>query len=229
MATTLNKITYSILNKVRPHLPDDSDLTPEVVKYDVMAERKVLVEQYLGKRARVPEGLVSDLGCLELEIADAAECCTLSTTCKTLRTKKVLPEFIPIKNSYENSITRVGPIIKSAIAFSLIPVERVPSAGNGQFSNGIVFAYYMNDRIYIVTNNPTLKYVNVRGVLADPSDAKDFICNDGSTCFTDDDRYPVVGKMEAAIRKILLDTYLNQAKIPKDHANDANDKMTDRA
>lgn len=230
MASTLNEIAYGILGKVRPHLTDDSDLTIENVKHDVAVERAKLLKQQLSRTYRISENFVSDLGCLELELADAAECCGLSTDCKVLRTKLELPTFINVKGNVQ--ITRVGPIVKHLKGFKVIPVSQVQSAGNGMFSQKKVYAYYMNNRIYIFTKDSSfkiLKYINVRGVLEDPSDAKDFICDPSGTktCYTDDDPYKVTKDIESTIRRILINEYTAVDKNPKDLGNDAKDQKTD--
>jgi len=231
MAGTLNEIAYSIMNKVRPHLTDDSDLTIEVVKYDIGAERAKLLKQEIDRRYRITEDVISDLGCLELEIADAAECCNLSSDCTVLRTKKEIPSFLISRG--KELITRIGPIVKTLPGFTIIPYTKVGKVGNGMFNKNNIFAYHMGNRVYVYSTNPSfqlLKYVNIRGILEDPTSIKDFMCDpstDSSKCYSDDMPYKITKHLESDLKRLLVNFYLQELKLPKDLANDGTDKVTD--
>jgi len=232
MGSTLNQIAYTIMGKVKPHLTDDSDLTIEEIKNDIAAERTLLLRRDLGSRFRVTESIVSDLGCLELELADAAECCDIITGCKVLRTVKTMPSFVTSKG--QEVITRIGPIVKTMRPFNIKKYNSIESAGNGMFNANQVFAYYMNDRIYVFTKDSsykTLKYINVRGVLENPSDIIDFVCDpiEGGSCYSDDEPYKLTKDLESQIRDKLISVYLQAIQLPKDLTNDGRDQITDNA
>lgn len=216
---------------MRPTLTDDSDLTVEEVKYDIQTSRALLLEQRLGGRFRVSDSFVSDLGCLELEWADAAECCgTIQSGCKILRTVKEVPQFVTIKGKV--LLTRVGPIAQDRKPFSIITQAQAPYAGSGRFGKNQIYAFYANDRIYVVSassNIVGLKYINVKGVLENPEDAAAFDCDVEGTkpCYSSDSKYPISGAYADIIRKMLLDEYAKLIQVPKDESNDGQDKMTD--
>src|SRR6056297_1835930 len=220
---TLNELTYTIWKKVKPRLSDDSDLTRDNIKHDISAERSMLVWQQIRKGRPIHDALVQDLGCLELEIADAAECCDFTTGCKVLRTKKKLPSEI--------KITRVGPVVKTKARFKLVTYEEAIASGNGRFNQDTVYAYHMNDRVYLKGGEKTLallEYINVRGVFEDPRDASEFSqCGSDKPYYSDDSDYPMPGWMETIVRDKLVKVYLQSESIPLDMGNDSKDQSTD--
>jgi hypothetical protein len=71
-----------------------------------------------------------------------------------------------------------------------------------------------------------IDYINVRGVFEDPLDLAKFQCNDGSSCFSLDDRYPIKSWMIPYIREQVINSLGIPLKTGKDTANDANEKAT---
>ncbi len=228
---SLNEIAYDILTSVKPHLTDDSEVTIDDARFDVGVARNILVKRALEKNSIVPDSIVQDLGCLELELADPAECCDISLDCKVLRTKKKLPRSIVLNN--KQLVTRVGPINKLIRDFSYVTYERAIFSGNGQFSSKGIFAFLLNDRIYISSKLPTIgmmKYINVRGVFEDPREAAEFsFCDSGGACYSDDDAYPIDGALIGAIKDMLFKQYLKTDSLPQDLSNDTKDQNTDAA
>lgn len=221
---TLNEITYSILGQVRPVLTMDSNLTPLHVKNDIIAERANMIKSHLENGKLVDEVFIQDLGCIPLEVVDAAECCDITTDCTVIRTAVELPQEI--------RFTRVGPIDKTSKRFTMIPYESVNYNGNGKFNKNLIFAFHLNNRIYLKSNDSNiglLEYINVRGVFEDPRLIKDFLCADGKPCYSDDESFPMPKWMEVHIRERLITSYLRSEQLPKDLNNDAKDQKTDAA
>lgn len=222
---TLNQISYNILKKIKPVLTDDTNLSIDTVKYDVNTERALILKGLIEgtKHFSIDDVLVQDLGCVELETADAAECCDFSTGCTVLRTKKEIPAEI--------RITRVGPIIKTRPRFKLVTYEEALMSGNGKFNKNTIFAYPLNDRIYLVSKSqdlPLLEYINIRGVFEDPREVADFTqCDTNTACYSDDDDYPMPQWMETIIRDRLMKVYSVTEQLPVDLANDTKDQSTD--
>lgn len=220
---TLNEITYSILNKVRQSLTSDSNLTPAHIKNDIIAERADLIKSILDKGTIIDDVLVQDLGCIKLELADAADCCDVSTGCTVVRTNVEIPQEI--------KFTRVGPVNKTTKRFNMIPYERVDYVGNGRFTQNDIYAFHLNDRIYLKSNDPSialLEYINIRGIFENPTLVSAFNnCNGNTICYSDDKDFPMSKWMEKHIRERLLTSYLKSEQLPKDLNNDSKDQRTD--
>jgi hypothetical protein len=226
---TLNQIAYSILSSVKPHLSDDEDLRIEQVTYDINVERNALVRRDANKHLNLNPSIVQDLGCVEMELADSAECCDFSSECKVLRTKETIPT--PVELYDKVLITRVGPIDKGSKQYNFVSYERAIFSGNGKFNKNVIYAYYMNNRIYLKSNLeelPMIKYINIRGVFEDPVQASKFKDCDENPCYTNDSAYPIASWMEKSIKEILIERYLKvQMQVPKDLGNDAKSQVTD--
>jgi hypothetical protein len=223
--STLNEIAYGIMNKVKPRLTDDSDLGISIIKHDIHVDRADLLKKHIKNGNSINDDFIQDLGCLDLEIADAADCCDLSTGCSMIRTVKDIPNNI--------MITRVGSIVKTKLRFKYTSFEEAMVSGNGRFNNDIIFAFPLNNKIHLKSNDITialLSKINVRGVFQDPTDVKTFNqCGTDITCYSDDDEYPMSNWMEKHIREGLINTYLKQEQLPTDNANDGKDQSTDQS
>ncbi len=226
---TLNQIAYSILSSVKPHLSDDEDLRIEQVIYDVNVQRSVLIRRDANKHLNLNPTIIQDLGCVEMELADSAECCDFTSDCKVLRTKELVP--VPLELYDKILITRVGPIDKGNKQYNFVSYERAIFSGNGAFSKNTIYAYYMNNRIYLkskLNELPFIKYINIRGVFEDPTEASNFKDCDDNPCFSNDSQYPIAAWMESEILEKLIDRYLKiQMQVPRDLGNDAKSQVTD--
>jgi len=222
---TLNEIAYTILNKVKPHFSDDSDLNIRTIKHDIHTERAEFLKKRRAKGSPIIDVFVQDLGCLELEVADAADCCDITSGCSVLRTKLDIPNDI--------KITRVGSIVKTKLKFKYLTYEEALVAGNGRFANNLIYAFPLNNKIYLKSNNQEialLSHINVRGVFEDPTEVRAFTqCGTEITCYSDDDEYPMERAMEKYIREMLINVYLKAEQIPIDLANDGKDQTTDNS
>ena len=222
---TLNKLIYDLWELVRPNLSDDDNFDKRQLAFWIQTQRALLVRNELNKNRTIDDNLIQDLGCLELELADKADCCDISDGCKILRTKDVIPNTIELHN--KSAITRVAPIDKHTIPFSHVSYERAIWSGNGRFNVDQIFTFELNDRIYLkATNDSLLKYItdiNVRGVFEDPTEVGKFTqCANDTICYTNDSKYPInawmVDYMKAAILQLNFQTAL---QAPQDNTNNA--------
>lgn len=212
---TLNEIVYDLWEIARPRISDDDNFDKRQFEFWVKNTRARFLRNELNKNRTIDDDVIQDLGCLELELADAADCCEITDGCKLLRTKDKIPNLIELHN--RTAITRVAPINKIDIPFSFISYERAIWAGNGKYSANQIYAFLLNDRIYLkVKDSSMAKYIthiNVRGVFEDPKEVAKFThCSnsgeEGAPCYTDDSEYPIkawmIGAMKAEIMQINL-------------------------
>lgn len=205
---TLNKLVYDLWEIIRPNISDDDSFDKRQLEFWVHNQRALWLRNELNKNRTIDDNVIQDLGCVELEVTDRAECCELSSGCKVLRTKLTLPNTIELHN--KTGITRVAPINKLDVPFSFVSYERAIHSGNGRFNSKHIFAFLLNDRVYLTSKDPQLaKYIthiNIRGVFEDPTEASNFSHCDGTSCYTKDSKYPVnrwmIDYMKEAILKL---------------------------
>jgi len=228
--TTLNELVYSVLNTVRGRTAVTELITKELVAYHIRNIRAQLIKQDANRGYSADPYIIQDLGCLDLEIIDSAECCNVDSDCTVLRTVKTIPSTIEMH--HKQLITRVGPTDKTAMPFDWIDYARVPFIGKNKFTKDRIKAYQMsnNGHIYLITPNFTargLKKINVQGVFENPEDASTFTNCDGSTCYNDDSSYPIKSWMVPTITKMVIDMFVNQqSQAGVDSTNNAKTDVT---
>lgn len=222
---TLAQIVYDIMSLRRGVLSDDDSLDKRQVEFWVQNWRSILIRQEYGKNRTLSENIIQDLGCVELETADRAECCDLDVGCTIRRTKLEIPK--PIELQQKDGIMRVGPIDKLHKAFSFVPYEQAIYSGNGRFNKYEVFAFLRNKRIYLKFNGNNItyiamKYVNIRGIFENPKQAEIFKSCDGTPCYTSNSAYPISNWMVEFMKQQVINTnFKTLYAVPGDTSNDA--------
>jgi aspartate carbamoyltransferase regulatory subunit len=226
--SSLNKIVFSIWEKIRPEISDDDAISKRQIKDVVNIHRAMLLRRELNKNRTIHPSVVQDLGCVPMEEVDSAECCEINSDCTIVRTKQRIPNPIELYN--KEGFTRVGPVDKKGKPFSLVPYNRAIFATYSRFTgHNKIFAYYLNDRIYLVSNNPyvnAITHINIRGVFEDPEEASNFITCDNVPCWTDDSEYPMMDWMRPMLEEMAIKSLLPVAiQIPTDGTNDGASKV----
>ena len=180
--TSLNEIAYSVANKLGK--PLDIALVNNI-KFSIVNYRALFIRQDFTKNGKVHQLFVQDLGCVPLEKVDSAECCDVESGCFVTRTEDVLPDPIRLKGLED--FTFVGAVDKITRYTSILP-EEVQFIKYNKYTKNDIRYYYMNRRVYILNEQ---KYVNIRGIFADPRDAARFNLCEGAECYTDDSRFPI--------------------------------------
>ena len=190
---TLDELIYDLWEIVRPNISDDDSYDKRQFAFWIKNQRALWLRNELNKNRTKDDNIIQDLGCVELELADLADCCELEDGCKILRTKLVIPNTIELHN--KTGLTRVAPINKMAIKFNFVDYERAVHSGNGRFNKNQIFAFLLKSRIYLTSKNAEfLKYIthiNIRGVFEDPEEAGKFKHCSGEPCYTSKSPYPV--------------------------------------
>lgn len=222
---TENEAIYGILNRMKPYLNDDTEISPREVSFKLANQRALLIRNELNKNRTIDPVLVQDLGCIALEAVDPAECCNVTTGCKVIKTSVDIPSLIELHNDY--ALTRVGPVNKTLPSFSKTTLDGAKWVGNGKYTSNEIFYYLHNKRIYLVskTDRPLfITNINVMGVLENPVDANSFInCSDGSTCYSADTEYPMKAWMYNYAAAQIIQEYAQLLNLPADVMNDGSD------
>ena len=222
---TENELVFSILGKVKPHLSDDTDLTPREVSFQIALQRALLLRNELNKNRTIDPSVIQDLGCVAVSPIDPAECCDVVSGCKVMRTDLRIPSTIELHNDI--ALTRVGPVNKTLKEYSKTTLEGSKWVGNGKYTTNEIYYYYANGYIYLVSNNDKhkfLDYINIRGVFEDPTDTIPFTnCSDGSSCYSSDSEYPLKAWMYTYIEGQVVNAYIQLYNLPADILNDGSD------
>jgi hypothetical protein len=222
---SLNAIAYSILNSLRPHLSDDSDIDLREIKREVRKTRSLLLRNEYNKNNRsIDDDVIQNLGCVELELTDAADCCDIQSGCTVVRTVLEIPDTIELHQ--RTAITRVGPVNKMSKSYLFIDYDRVPFFGNSRFNGKEVACFLHSDRIYLVSKDDSIKfmkYINIRGVFEDVEAVAKFKHCTGEACYTDDDKYFLTDWMEVYLKEMVTNKFLIKLGQPVDNTNDNKD------
>lgn len=218
---TLNEIIGAVRSRLEPIISDDSMFDDREIAAKIHKQRALGIRNELNKGRTVDANIIQDLGCVELEVADVAECCDITIDCDILRTTLVVPNTVELHHS--NALW-VGPIDKLDAPFKLVSYAEAAVAGNGKFNQNMIYAFLNNGRVYVISKNNDhkyLKYINIRGVFEDPSAAGVFNDCSGSSCYTNDSRYPVNSWMLNYIEDYVVQHFIGKFQVPVDNSNDS--------
>jgi len=226
---THNELIYRIKEVLYgASISDDSNISNRLISSWIQSQRAYWIKQDFNKKRNLDNDLVQDLGCLELESTDIAECCdTVTTDCYILRTKLELPMFVELNN--RNGITRVGLVDKLNYTLNFMSYHEAMRSGNSRWTENLLFAFYRNRRIYIKHNNnnivsDTLKYINVQGILENPLDAVSYTTCSGQPCYNDDSEYPIKAWMVDMMEDYIIKNKFNIKLIQGDQTNDSSEQ-----
>jgi len=223
--STLNEIRYGIYDKLRLNSSDDDDLSLDEIEYEIRNTRSQFLRNELNRNRSVDPALIQSLGCLELEIVDSSECCSVTSDCSILRTKLEIPKTIELH--HKTGLTRVGPVDRMGESYSLIEEDQATYAGNGKYNRQKTFTFLGADnKLYVFSKDGNftryLKYINAKGIFEDPSKVAPFTdCSTGSSCFSKDDPYPVSSWMINSIEAEVINKFAKSLALPVDNSNNA--------
>lgn len=219
---TLNELAYKILEDLRRTHSDDSDIDIREVKFAINTQRALWLRNELNKNRTIDPTVIQTLGCAELEVSNTSDdCCDIDSGCSIMRTKLVIPSAVELHN--EPAIW-VNPVDKLNLPFSFVSYERAKYVGNGTFNTNNIFAFLSNSRIYLVSKNEDvkyMKYITIRGVFEDPSEAGRFTNCSGEACYTDDSTYPLKSWMFNYIENEVVKMLSMRLQLPADDTNNA--------
>lgn len=222
---TLNEYIYDTYESIRPHIKDDESVDERYIRSLIHNQRELWIRNDAAKNRRLPESIIQDLGCVELEKASDVECCDYSSECKVLRTKLKIPRPVTLNNAM--AITYVGPLASSGKAFKQLSHEEAKYFGNGRFSSKGIGFEYKNDRLFLVSKELTtqlLEKISVRLVAVNPEDVIYFNHCSGDPCYSDDMTYPIIGGLWPFMKEQIINTILSRYRIPEDTVNDGRDQ-----
>lgn len=194
---TLNEIVYNIATQVEK--ADDAILL-ERLKFMVGYYRAQFIRQDQRRNHSLPSQFVQSLECLEMEQANAMECCTVEDIgCEVWRTKKTLPRTVRIYDGQE--FVYVG-TVDGKEPYQRTTSVQVAYAAYSKWSGNQPKYIYKNDRIYVMNARPA--EILVKGVFEQPQELAGYLCCDNTAVYTEDKQYPMSLDMTQRITQSIL-------------------------
>ena len=230
---TLAELTYELRMLLRNNkLSDDDQFSDRLIEKLIVSQRALFAKNQLSKRTYNPSKLVQDLGCVKIEVVDAAACCGFDVGCSAIRTTVEIPRTITTYSG--DGITRVGPINKLIDDYQYLPYEKAIWTGAGYFNKPSIMAFRLDDYIYVVSKSDVddwkyLEYINIRGIFEDPRTASIFTFCSGDSCFSEDSDYPLGEDLWVYMKgEIVKGNFGILTSVLTDKTNDAAAKEIDK-
>jgi len=229
---TLDELYYELWLDISPSISDDTVLDERLLKHFIHKVRALFARNEMNKSHRtVDAALIQDLGLVEVEPVSSITGIDLGNINHTiLASKLTIPRAIELYN--KPSFVYIGSLDQIDKPFKFVDISSVPFVGKGKFNRTFMFAFLMNDKMYIIgdchnTAFKGLKYINIKGVFENPEEAAKFNRPDGTPCYSDSESYPLPAYMWNYIKKEVLQSDLRQFYVPlEDVRNNSNNDIT---
>ena len=194
---TLNEIVYNIALQVEK--ADDAVLL-ERLKFIVGYYRAQFIRQDQQRNHSLPSQFVQQIDCLEMEDANAMECCTVEDIgCEVWRTKKTIPRPVRI---YDGSEFGYVGTVDGKEPYQRTTGVQIAYAAHSKWSPNMPRYIYANDRIYVLNAKPAK--ILIKGVFEQPQELEGYVCCDGTAAFSEDKPYPISFDMVQRITQSIL-------------------------
>ncbi|MCK5318490.1 MAG: hypothetical protein KAJ55_11265, partial [Anaerolineales bacterium] len=100
----------------------------------------------------IDDNFTQSLGSIETELVDSSIHLTIPSERNMLKTILDIPETVDRRN-YEGTFTRIGPADRLSRKFNLVSYDRAIASGNGRFNRNEVFAFLLDNRLYLISNS----------------------------------------------------------------------------
>lgn len=194
----------------------------------INSQRELWIRNEYNKNRSIDPNIQQELSCVELELVDPYNCCIeVPEGCKILRTKQQIPNTIEFYN--KKAITSVGPTDITKKRFTIIDYNRVPYAGSSRFNRNTIYVFLYDNYLYLFSKSELtilFKYITIRGIFTDPTEAAQFTSCAGKPCWTPNDPYPLNQWMWEYMLPYLRQRLMQKQIIPLDEENNAKDDKT---
>lgn len=219
---TLNEIIYDVLGILYGGNPeDDISITEDQVKVWIDQTRALLIRQMSNAGKPVPSSAAITF-CFAMELVDASICCGWEAGCKILRSTSQLPASIPQGGNTDGILMVATP---SGGQYGRSTMFRARWDAKSPFAAKNPFYFFKDNYLYINSDNPLIKVVEVTLLPEDPIAAMELdTCKDPSIVSCDDKwdaPYPLpIHMVEMAVNKIVKDKGMITRQVPEDSLND---------
>lgn len=194
---TLNEIVYNIALQVEK--ADDTVLL-ERLKFIVGYYRAQFIRQDQKRNHSLPSQFIQKLDCLEMEAANAMECCTVEDIgCEVWRTKKTIPRPVRV---YDGSVFAYVGTVDGKKPYQYTTGVQAEYAMHQKWAGNQPRYIYANDRIYVLNARPAK--ILLKGVFEQPQELSRYQCCDNTAAFSEDKEYPISLDMVQRITQSIL-------------------------
>jgi hypothetical protein len=215
---TVNEIVYDIYNDYLGGIPsDDADYSRRQVLFKVDGVRAMLVMQDSARHGRFMQGVVQDLGLVEVIKIDRSEDARINSRCQTVRTKEELPDFL---DTHLEPVRFVGAADKIT-SFHYGEQALAKYKSYLKYSSSMPRAWLKENHIYIETSSKP-KYINVRGVFSSPLQVWKYMGKNEEEYYNSS--YPFPEGRKHQLYKLVMDEMMYSKQIPTDDLNQDSDE-----
>lgn len=214
---------------------DDSKVDRRSLYYNISTKRALLVKQDIERKARVDESFVQTIPCMPLELVDrnTSSCCnSLPTGCTVLKTQLKLPQLMSIHG--RGGIISIASPDLLGKDIPLVDLFDFKYIGSGRHGSKQPYATRIDDYLYIRTKSDIFQNiigatVRIRLVAEDPEELSIYPnCeyNTGTSCFSEEEEYPISAHMLPALKQMVLEQDLSIIlQTPEDNSNNASSEQ----
>jgi len=192
MVKSLNEISYQLMELYRATNSISDSIDIRLFKNWIQSARAQIIKQKLDDPMKfIDEHLVQDLSYVAMSKVDSSVNSNFTSNKYMLLTTRDLPAVINRKG-HLGAWVRVAPADRLERNFTLVSHERALVSGNGKFNQNEVYAFPYGKKLGLISQtniHKNIKYINIRGVFANPIDAYEFA--NGVSSWSDDYEYPV--------------------------------------
>jgi len=147
---------------------DDSRLRPRWAYSVLRSARAAVLRDELRKRNSLSEFNYTTIPCAELEKVSAHQCgCIEAAGCYYFRVKCTLPASIGDTDTQIADVTTLD----GRVRFSPTQWRAAKYHSSDRYTSASPRFFIRNNQIYLIGNEPELKYVTIRGLFEDPVEA----------------------------------------------------------
>lgn len=207
MNITLDSIAYKIAEMIRGELGDDNTISLREIKDQIHSTRSLLLSQRLAKQ----HFYIDPQWCQVLP----AQIMVTDDETGLRRTSSKIPQTISRSNNV-GTYKRIGPTDRSNVRYNVVSHERALKSGNGRFNSSTIYAFELNEYIFLISGDDTtalaVTSIDIIAPFENPVQAAVFSDNAGDSLYFDSQtRYPISRKMENDIIKIVYNEYIRQS------------------
>ena len=206
---TLNELAYEILGNYRANRRDTDSLDIREVHQRIENTRAMLIKEKVDRQPgySLDQSYIQELQSVEMISVDSSAS-PIRSGRNIRRSKLTIPRPIELYGDM-GIISRVGPADRYESNYNYISYDRAIWAGNGMFNANNIYAFTLNDYMFLISKADAVKevkYINIRGAFSKPAEV--ILWNDSTADYTDiyDSQYPINKAMAKKIVDIVIES-----------------------
>lgn len=230
MVTSLNSLIYEIYEDLKIN-SDDTWIDRRLIEQKIVNLRATWIRNQEAKENYIDSTYLQTI-CVPMELSDRVSCgCEdLDSGCTILKSSKMIPNAIELKN--QKGILKISGYDIIGIPMTFINYDMAYVWGNGRFNKNKI-GWFIKEDNYLygihknVISNKLLENVKLTFLPEDPRDAEKFNdCKTGQPCWTANSEYPMNKNLWVNYVKprVLQELYMIKQS-QKDNVNNAKEDL----